>query len=116
MGTARSITVAFVQAEAAVAETELPCPVRLGQARVHPGAVVPAAVRLGVHFQTGLDEVQLRLVQLLHLILLSRHTDKQITVFKTLFWSGVVINGFGKFYSFLINCAFILFQNHVDTK
>lgn len=92
MGPVRSITVAFVQAEAAVAEAELPCPVRLGQACVHPGAVVPAAIRLGVHFQTGLDEVQLRLVQLLYLILLSRHTDKQITVLKTLFWSGVVIN------------------------
>lgn len=77
-----SLTVALVQAEAAVAEAELSCPVRLRQARVYPGAVVPAAVRFGVDFQTGLDKVQLRLIQLLHLALLSRgRTEKYITVF-----------------------------------
>ncbi len=76
-----SLTVALVQAEAAVAEAELSCPVRLRQARVYPGAVVPAAVRFGVDFQTGLDEVQLRLIQLLHLVLLSRgRTEKYISL------------------------------------
>lgn len=41
---------------------------------------MPAAVRLDVHFQTGLDEAQLRLVQLLHLVLLSGQTDRGLLV------------------------------------
>lgn len=68
----RILTVAFIQAEAAIAEAEFSCPVGPWHACRDPGAVVPAAVRFGVHFQTGLDEVQLSLKELLHIILFSR--------------------------------------------
>ncbi len=97
-----SLTVALVQAEAAVAEAELSCPVRLRQARVYPGAVVPAAVRFGVDFQTGLDEVQLRLIQLLHLVLLSRgRTEKYISLLLRFDEGMSLLNDFIYYYSVL---------------
>ncbi len=104
-----SLTVALVQAEAAVAEDELSCPVRLRQARVYPGAVVPAAVRFGVDFQTGLDKVQLRLIQLLHLVLLSRGCrEKYIRSFAHISWGVGIFNDY-IFIIFFWLFIFILF-------
>lgn len=47
-----SLTVPVIQAEASVTEAEFSLPVGSREAGRHPSAVMPAPVRLGVHFQT----------------------------------------------------------------
>lgn len=74
-----SLTVAFIQAETTIAEAEFSRPVGSGQARGDPSTVVPAAIRLGVHFQTGFNEVQLRLVEFLNIIFFSKKKSEKHT-------------------------------------
>lgn len=64
-----SFTVAVVQAEAEVAQAQLLGPVWPRQTGGDPAAVVPAAVGLWVQLQARLQERQLCLVNLLHLVL-----------------------------------------------
>lgn len=64
-----AFTVAVVQAEAEVAQAQLLGPVWPRQTGGDPATVVPAAVGLWVQLQARLQEWQLCLVNLLHLIL-----------------------------------------------
>ena len=63
------LTVAVVQAEAAITQAQFPGPVWSRQAGWDPASVVPAAVGLWVHLQARLQKWQLGNVNLLNFIL-----------------------------------------------
>lgn len=63
------LTVAVIQAEAAITQAQFPGPVWPRQAGWDPASVVPAAVRLWVHLQARLQKWQLGNVNLLNFVL-----------------------------------------------